>query len=244
MSKRLICANWKENMHTRGDITAYFDTLGEGAFDLSKCDVAFAPQFPLIPFLGETLNNTWMQLASQNLASVISWAHTWEVSIVTLKDLSVTYAIIWHAERRSMYGETNQVTNTKIKLCLEHGIKPILCIGETKEQRENGQTMAIIKEQFDAAVEWIDNLTSIDLAYEPVRAIGTWLVPTIEEIAQVHAYLRELANNHESRILYGGSSNDQNAWEFIQIPNVDGFLVWGASLVPEKFAKMIKVCCG
>jgi triosephosphate isomerase len=124
-----------------------------------------------------------------------------------------------------MYGDTDAVINTKTKLLLSKNIRPVLCIGETLEQRQVGQTNQIINAQFAAALVDVSDLTQVDVAYEPLRAIGTGLVPTNEEIEAVHTQIRSLLGNTQSRILYGGSSNDQNASTFITIPNVDGFLV-------------------
>ena len=128
--------------------------------------------------------------------------------------------------------------NQKLTSAIQHGLRPILCVGETLEEREAGQTKAILVEQFSAACKDID-LSKIDLAYEPVWSIGTGKIPTEAEIEDIHKYLRGLLANTESRILYGGSSNDQNAATLIHIPEVNWFLVGGAALDPNKFLTMI-----
>lgn len=238
---KLIGANFKVNLSTKSELVQYFDQLKQLG-TVTNVDVFFCPQMPWISLVSEQAQACGYYGWSQNVATEIKGAFTGETSVDTLVDLWVTYCLVGHGERRTMYGDTDAVINTKTKLLITKWIRPVLCIGETLDQRKAGQTNEIITAQFTAACAWVEDLTQVDIAYEPLWAIGTGLVPTNDEIEEVHTHIRSLLGNTQSRILYGGSSNDQNAWEFITIPNVDGFLVGWASLVPEKFAKMIDAC--
>ena len=178
-----------------------------------------------------------------------SGAYTGEVSPLMLKDLGVEYVILGHSERREYYGECDKIVNEKVKAALKHGLKPILCVGEKLEERENGTTEAVVEKQ---TVEGLKNVSYLDMvnvviAYEPVWAIGTGKTATPEQAQEVHAFIRGLLTKLYNKevaenvtIQYGGSMNDANAAELIAQKDIDGGLVGGASLIPEKFTVIVK----
>lgn len=234
MVKRLLWANFKLNMSTKAQIAEYMQVLAASLTD--EVDVVFFPQLTQVGLLA----SVYPDLArwAQNVTHHANGAYTGEVSIATLLDLWIQYALLGHSERRQYYGETDQAVAAKIIACVEQGIRPVVCVGETLEEREAGKTLAALERQLSVYKE-VCSFASLDLAYEPVRAIGTGLTPTNEDIAEVHTWMRGYAGTEKTRILYGGSSNDVNAPTFIQLPNVDGFLVGWAALDPVKFGKMI-----
>jgi len=232
--KKLIWANFKMNISTKKELKTYFDNSKKGS---DKVDVVFFPQSIFLSDLVDSYSD--FSFGIQNLWYEESGAFTWDNSVLAVKDLGLKYTIVGHWERKWLFGETDQLVNKKMLLCIKHDIRPILCIWENKEQRENWQALEIIQKQFVEACKWIEDLTKIDIAYEPIWAIGTWLIPNNEQIKEVHNFIRKLLSNNESRIIYGGSSNDTNSKELSQIENVNGFLVWGASLDTNKFGKMI-----
>ena len=239
--KKLIWANRKVNMSTKTEMSDYISNLKSLLTDvnLQNVDITICPQMAQIWILWVQLPE-YISLGSQNLSQHDKWAFTGETSSDVLVDLGTKYVLVGHGERRSMYGDDDNVVNAKLLKSISKWIRPILCIGETKDQRLAGEALAIIKAQFDADTAWISDLSQIDIAYEPIWSIGTGLIPTREEIAEVHNYIRNILWNTESRILYWWSSNEANAADLITIDNVDGFLVWWASLVADKFATMIK----
>ena len=178
-----------------------------------------------------------------------SGAYTGEISPLMLKDLGVEYVILGHSERREYYGETDSIINEKVKAALKHGLKPIICVGEKLEERENGTTEAVVKEQTVGGLKDVSasDMSNVVIAYEPVWAIGTGKTASPEQAQEVHAFIRNLLTELYSvevsenvTIQYGGSMNDANASELIAQKDIDGGLVGGASLIPEKFTIIAK----
>ena len=178
-----------------------------------------------------------------------SGAYTGEVSPLMLKDLGVEYVILGHSERREYYGETDAIVNEKVKAALKHGLKPILCVGEKLEERENGTTEKVVEEQIVGGLKDVcaEKMANVVIAYEPVWAIGTGKTATPAQAQEVHAFIRDLlvklynAEVAENvTVQYGGSMNDANAAELIAQKDIDGGLVGGASLIPEKFTVIVK----
>lgn len=235
MNNYLIWANRKLNMHTKQEIYDYMSQLKQ--YLKGWVDVAIFPQLAHIQTI---VDQEWILLWAQNVASETKWAFTGEVSIDALVDLWVDMVMIGHSERRQYYNETDETVVRKVKLALERGIRPLVCIGETLEQKQNNQTLMILEQQLQGLME-VCSFDQIDIAYEPVRAIGTGLVASKEDIAEIHTWIRDYVGNNITRILYGWSSNDANAADLITIPHVNGFLVGGAALDPHKFGKMISV---
>ena len=222
-------------MSTRAEFDAFFQAFPAVTADV---DVSIAPQMAQLPVVGRAMKDKNIHLCTQNLSTEVKGAYTGEVSPVTLADLGVKYAIVGHGERRAM-GETDDVVAKKVKNALAHGIRPILCVGENLDQRKAGNAIAIIKNQMAIALEGVD-ANEVDVAYEPLRSIGTGVIPTLDEIKEIHDLLRTLSSG-ASRLLYGGSANDVNGAEIFALDNVNGFLVGGASLDPLKFSKMVEI---
>lgn len=240
--KKLIWANFKLNMSTRKEHEAYNEQIASYLSTHSESvETVFFPQIAQLGILHEQYSD--ITYWAQTLANKVSWAFTGELSITTIKDLGINWVMIGHSERRQYYWETDESVHEKLVLALDHDMKIILCVGETLDQRKNWQTLDILSSQLNIALQWLDS-SKIDIAYEPVWAIGTGLTPTVQDIAEAHLHIRNMIKNTESRILYGGSSNDTNAQEFSEIPHVNGFLVGWAALDPNKFGKMITILAG
>ena len=203
-------------------------------------DVVICPQMLGIATAMGVLPKDGVMLGAQTMHPENSGAFTGETSPVLLKECGCEYVILGHSERRTLFHESNEIVNKKMTSALAHGLRPILCVGETLEQREQGKAIEVVETQLNACLADLD-ASKVDVAYEPVWSIGTGKIPSKEDILEMHALIRRVVKNNESRILYGGSSNDQNAAELIQIPEVNGFLVGGASLDPTKFLKMIDI---
>ena len=200
-----------------------------------------APMTVCLGTASEMTKDSCVHLGAQNMHYEDQGAYTGETSPLILKELGAEYVIIGHSERRQYFGETNQMINKKLKSALQHGIRPILCIGENLEQKELGISKETLKIQLREALQGIDTLDQIDVAYEPVRAIGTGKSATPEEVQDIHEYIRSVLGNEKSRIIYGGSVNDTNADILIAQPAVNGFLIGSASLDPQKFLKILDV---
>jgi len=215
---------------------------------IKNIDVIFCP-----PFTG--LNNLDISppfyLGAQNCYFKDNGAFTGEISLSMLLDCNVKYVIIGHSERRHIFYEDNNLINKKVVKVLESGIKPILCVGETIDQMNQGDAYKIIEEQLISGLNSIRSLNNVLIAYEPVWAIGTGLTASSEKINEAHVFIRKilsrLFNKKESKktpILYGGSVNSANANELISIDGVNGFLIGGASLDVIKFSKVVEIVNG
>lgn len=243
---KLISANWKMNINPSqtGDYIRSFLPLVEGVTDR---EVLLCPPFTSLCVASDLLKDTGIRLGAQNCHYEEKGAYTGEISLGMLKDLGVTYVIIGHSERRWIFGESDELINKKLTSALKAGIRPILCIGERLEEREAGLTFKVVETQLRIAFSGIEDYTdSIDIAYEPVWAIGTGNPATPEDAQLVHAFVKDLLlglnpkNGGKTRVLYGGSVNPKNAGEFMRMKDVDGLLVGGASLDPETFAQVVK----
>ncbi|GAB4261355.1 MAG: triose-phosphate isomerase [Methylomicrobium sp.] len=194
------------------------------------------------------VDGTPLELGSQNIADQSAGAYTGEISASMLKEFGVKYAIVGHSERRSYYGDTNESVAARFVQAQQQDIIPILCVGETLEQRENEQTFSVVDEQLDAviAVAGIDAFSKAVIAYEPVWAIGTGKTATDEQAQEVHKYIREkIAAKNQSiadqlQILYGGSVKPDNAEGLFAMPDIDGGLIGGASLDADGFLKIYR----
>jgi triosephosphate isomerase len=211
--------------------------------------MTLCPPFPYIASVKMRLKNTSISLGAQDVSSHDNGAYTGEVSATMLHDIGCRYVIIGHSERRQYHGESDELIAQKFIQARKAGLVPVLCIGETKEQRERGQTEAVVSRQLFAVLQSVseqDLLQSV-IAYEPVWAIGTGLAATPDQVQAVHAFLRrEIAKLHENvakklRILYGGSVKSANANELLNLPDVDGALIGGASLIADEFIKIAQM---
>ncbi|GKS69716.1 triosephosphate isomerase [Nitrosomonas sp. PY1] len=213
-----------------------------------KAQFAVCVPFPYLPSVQAMLQNTSVSWGAQNLSQFDKGAYTGEVSSGMLVDFACDFVIVGHSERRSIYGETNEVVAEKCAAAQRAGITPILCVGETYEQREAGITEKIIKEQLDAIIQsiGIDFFNQAVIAYEPVWAIGTGKTASPQQAQDVHAFIRKIIANQNSviadvlLILYGGSVKASNAQELFMMPDIDGGLIGGASLVADDFVAICR----
>ncbi len=229
MRARLVAGNWK--MHgSRAANQALLDAIVQGVRDV-ECVVCVP--FPYLAQAAERLRGTQIAWGAQNLSEHASGAHTGEVSAAMLADFACRYVLVGHSERRQLYGETDAQAAAKFAAAQGAGLKPIFCVGETLEERDAGRTEAVVARQVDAVLGKRAFGDAV-LAYEPVWAIGTGRTATPEQAQAVHAFLRQRVGA-AVRILYGGSVKAQNAAAIFGMPDVDGGLIGGASLVAQDF---------
>ena len=227
---RLVAGNWK--MHgSRASNAALLDALVQ-ASPRSGCAVCVP--FPYLAQVAERLRGTPIAWGAQNVSEHAQGAYTGEVSAAMLAEFGCRYVIVGHSERRHVYGETDQQVAAKFAAAGGAGMTPILCVGETLAEREAGKTQAVVERQL-GAVDFREGV----LAYEPVWAIGTGRNATPEQAQEVHAFLRRQVGV-ETPILYGGSVKPQNAAQIFAMPDVDGGLIGGASLVAKDFLDIVK----
>lgn len=245
--KTLIAGNWKMNK-TPSETKAFMSEL-KGLLPKGRwCDIALCVPAVCIPAAVRAMRETRVGIGAENCNANPSGAFTGEISTAMLVDAGCKYVIIGHSERRAM-GETDAEVNAKTKAALEAGLIPIVCCGESLEQREAGITEEWITMQIKLALAGIseDKIRKVVIAYEPIWAIGTGRTATpeqAEEVCQlIRVVVRKLFGSKNARattILYGGSMNDKNAYELLAQPDIDGGLIGGASLVPSKFVKIIE----
>ncbi len=245
--KTIIAGNWKMNM-TASDTKKFADDIKAIMPRAKWCDVVVCVPFVNIPAALKAFKDLRISVGAQNMFYEKSGAYTGEVSADMLKDLGVKYVIIGHSERRQYFGETDFTVNKKVLAALEAGLHPIICVGESLEQRELGVTMELIAYQVKAALAGVpaDKMRHVVIAYEPLWAIGTGKTATAEQAGEVcqaiRAVIRKLYGAHVARsvtIQYGGSMNAKNAAELLAQPDVDGGLIGGASLKPADFVEII-----
>ncbi|RMH79909.1 MAG: triose-phosphate isomerase [Acidobacteria bacterium] len=243
---KLISANWKMNL-TPSQTESYLERFLPLVKDVTDREVLLCPPFPSLCVAQRMLEGSNVRLGAQNCFYEKKGAFTGEVSIDMLKELGVFYVIVGHSERRWIFGESDELINKKLTACIETGLRPILCVGERIEEREAGLTLKVVETQLRIALSGLEAYTdSIDIAYEPVWAIGTGNPATPEDAQFVHAFIKDLLSqiNPErkgnTRILYGGSVNPSNAGQFMSMGDVDGLLVGSSSLDPDSFAHIVK----
>ena len=248
MRKIIVAGNWKMNK-TAKEAEQFFTEFKPLIADVKNVDIVIGAPFTALETAIRVTAGTNIKIAAENMNANDSGAYTGEVSPLMLKDLGIEYVILGHSERREYYGECDKVVNEKVKAALKHGLKPILCIGEKLEERENGTTEAVVKEQTVGGLKDVSatDMANVVIAYEPVWAIGTGKTATPEQAQEVHAFIRKLLTDlygaevaENVTIQYGGSMNDANAKDLIAQNDIDGGLVGGASLIPEKFAIIVK----
>ncbi len=247
MRKKVIAGNWKMNKdlnESQDLVSKIINGLGNDA----KCDVIVCPPYTSLSEVSSLIKSTPVKLGAQNLSFEDSGAFTGEISASMLKSVGCEYVIIGHSERRNIFGEPDEVINKKIKKALENNLKPIFCVGELLEQREDGTTMEVVKNQVLNGLKDVtsEQLSEIIVAYEPVWAIGTGKTATPEQAQEVHAAIRELIVENFSEdvadnlvIQYGGSVKPDNAGELLSKKDIDGDLVGGACLKADSFLGII-----
>jgi triosephosphate isomerase len=243
----LMAANWK--MHfTVAEAVALLEELENGITRFAGREVVVAPPFTALGEVASALAKSEIRLAAQNCHWESQGAYTGEISPLMLRDLGCQYGLVGHSERRQQFGETDESVNRKMIALLHEDIVPILCIGETIEQRQAGDTMPVLADQLNGALEGFENeqMGRLVVAYEPVWAIGTGHTATPEQAQDAHKFIREgLAkrfNNtvaNDIRILYGGSVKPDNVDELMAQPDIDGALVGGASLRAASFIRIV-----
>jgi len=241
----LVGGNWKMHM-LRAAARKFSDSLAAG-LDNNHAEVVLFPSFPLLPMVAETLANTPVTCGGQDLHPEDKGAHTGDVSGPQLVDAGCRWVLCGHSERRQDHGERDELVGRKAVAANRNGLYPLICLGETLEERRSGRTFEVLQRQLTAALQ--NRPDPFALAYEPVWAIGTGETATPEIAQEAHKSLREhLADllgdevAQVKRIVYGGSANPDNASTLIAEPDIDGFLVGGASLDPEKFLAIIRSC--
>jgi len=240
MRTSLIAGNWKMN----GDLQSVIDLVeGIKAGDAGKAQLAVCPSAIFLMKVGGMLSGSDIALGAQNVCDQESGAFTGEISAAMLKQSGCRYAIVGHSERRALYGESDQLVAARYAMAIAGGLTPILCVGETLDERETGVTEDVVARQIDAVLDGsgIASLAQAVIAYEPVWAIGTGKVATPEQAQAVHAFIRGRIAQLDGdvaqglQILYGGSMNPANAAELLSQQDIDGGLIGGAALKADDF---------
>ncbi len=227
-------------------------TIKAGVYKVTDCEIVVCPPFTALAAISRVLEDGGpVELGAQNMHPETEGAFTGEISPVMLKDVGCRYVILGHSERRLYFHETDAFINQKVKTALKYSLVPIVCIGETLEQREARQFFEVVKSQFENSLKDIskEDIVKVVIAYEPVWAIGTGKTASPEQAEQMHSYARRLLNEKYGEdsgsrisILYGGSVKPDNIEALMRKPNVDGALVGGASLKAESFAQIVLHC--
>jgi len=247
MRKTIIAGNWKMN-HTGAQVKSVLTELVVDVALGVKPEVVVAPVFPYLETAVQLTQGTAVHIAAQNMHFEESGAYTGEVSPSMLVDIGVEYVIIGHSERRTYFNETDETVNLKVKAALAHDLIPIMCCGETLQQREQGEMQRFIEGQIEAGLAGIskEEVENIVIAYEPIWAIGTGKTATVEQAQEVCALIRrklealyDINTADKISILYGGSVKSGNVGELTSSLDIDGGLVGGASLKADEFTKII-----
>ena len=252
MNRRpLVAGNWKMHHGTQESVTALLEALKHGFSGLEIVELAIFPPFVFIAHCEATLMRTKISWGAQDVSEHETGAYTGEVSASMLRNFHCCYVIVGHSERRQSHGETSEKVAAKVRAALKYGIRPVVCVGETENERKAGQTLKVIQEQLAVVLRMNDNLALLRemvIAYEPVWAIGTGKNATPDQAQEVHAAIRAELHAYEVtlaetiRILYGGSVKLDNADALFAMPDIDGALVGRASLRAEQFLQIGQRC--
>ena len=246
MRKKIIAGNWKMNK-TRDEALQFVYAVSEKLPHIDEVDSVVCAPFPLLRTLCKRQGDN-LRVGAQNMHYADNGAYTGEISAEMLTTLGVAYVIIGHSERRAMFNETDETVNLKVKKAFEKGLIPILCVGETLEQREKGQEKQVVKAQLEKNLEGLNknDIEHLVIAYEPIWAIGTGRTASAEQAEEMCAYVREVVKDlygqvaDKMRVQYGGSVKVDNIKEILSMPNIDGALVGGASLKADDFVKLVE----
>ena len=243
----LIAGNWKMNGLKADGIERTRALTAKMKATAQPFDILVCPPATLLAPVGDALGGSAIQLGAQDCHAKVSGAHTGDISAAMLKDQGCTYVIVGHSERRADHHESDHAVHAKAVAAIEAGLIAIVCVGETEAQRDAGKTAEVVTSQVLGSVPARADHESLVIAYEPVWAIGTGKTPTAPEVQEVHALIRETLAGQigeseaaQTRILYGGSVKPSNAKELLGLPDVDGALVGGASLVADDFWAIAK----
>lgn len=242
MRRKLVAGNWKMN-GSRKNAQALVGAIKQGAERMENVEMALCPPFVYLSEVGTQLAGSAILLGAQSLCDKPEGAYTGEIAGAMLRDVGCTYVIVGHSERRSLYGEDDALVALKAAAALGAGLKPILCVGETLQEREQSITETVVARQLDVLLKTVgvEGLARGVIAYEPVWAIGTGRTASPAQAQEVHAYLRRRIAVHNAtiadkiQILYGGSVKADNAAELFAMPDIDGGLIGGASLHAGQF---------
>ncbi len=246
--KIFIAGNWKMNT-TLDEAVALAKGVVEKVGAVSDVDVAICPPYTNLSAVAEALKGSKVKLGAQDVHWEEKGAYTGKISCGMLKSVGVEFVIIGHSEQRTYFGETDETVNKKVKAVLESGMLPIICVGETLEERKSGNMEKVVETQTRGAFEGIskEDALKCTIAYEPVWAIGTGETATPDQANEAHAFIRTIVSDiydddfaQSIRIQYGGSMKPGNAKELLAKPDVDGGLIGGAALKPEDFAGIVK----
>lgn len=250
MARRcFIAGNWKMNKSVAESLALVRELRNAISVVRDRVEVAIAPPFTALHPVAKALEDSNIALAAQNCHASDSGAFTGEIAAPMLKELGVSYVILGHSERRQLFGETDAGVNRKTAAVLKAGMLPIICVGETLEEREGGKTLSVVETQVKGCLAGFgaNEGAKFVIAYEPVWAIGTGKVATTRQAQEVHAHIRGLLTSlwnsetaQQVRIQYGGSVKPDNAVELLGQPDIDGALVGGASLKATDFAAIVK----
>ena len=249
MRKKIIAGNWKMNNDLQGSEKLIVELKNLLKDEKPNCDIIICPPFTSLSEASKLLKGSIIKLGAQNMHFEENGAFTGEVSASMLKSVGCEYVILGHSERRTIFNESDELINKKIKKALLSGLKPIFCVGELLEERENGSTNDVIKRQVLTGLEGISasDMNNIIIAYEPVWAIGTGKTATPDQAQEVHEFIRDLIEIEYSlevandiTIQYGGSVKPDNAKELLSQKDIDGALVGGACLKADSFMGIIK----
>jgi triosephosphate isomerase len=249
MRKKIVAANWKMNM-TQAESERFVETFLRDCGQITDVEVVIVPPFTALAKVMEALGRAHnIKVGAQNMYWEKSGAFTGEISAALLRDLFVHYVVLGHSERRTLFGETDEMVNRKVRAAHEAKLRPIVCIGETLQQRDQGNVEKILSMQLRGSLAGLTpkKLQETVIAYEPVWAIGTGRNATSQQAQAAHVFirqtLREMADDataERMRIQYGGSVKPENARELMSQPDIDGALVGGASLDPRSFVQIVK----
>ena len=244
MRKPIIAGNWKMN-NTAAQGVALVNELKPLVAD-AECDVVVCVPFTDIPAVSEALKGSNIALGAQNVHFAEKGAYTGEISAAMLKEYGVKYVIIGHSERRQYFGETNETVNKRMHTALAAGHIPIVCVGESLEERETGKTEQVLSVQIEEGLKGLEDVSAIVIAYEPVWAIGTGKTATAEQANETIGFIRKKCAEvfcpkcaEKVRIQYGGSMNAKNCKELMAMPEIDGGLIGGASLKAQDFSQIV-----
>jgi triosephosphate isomerase len=245
--KKFIAGNWKMNK-TSADGVALVRDIVAAVGKQADVDVVVCPPFTGLESAGQALEGSNVKLGAQNMHFEASGAFTGEISAPMLRAIFATHVILGHSERRTLFGETDELVNKKVLAALKNQLRPIFCVGETLAERESGATLKVVQTQVERGLEGVskEQAASVVVAYEPVWAIGTGKVATTAQAQEVHAFIRGLLTKlftepvaQKVRILYGGSMKPANAPELLGQKDIDGGLIGGASLEARSFVELV-----
>jgi triosephosphate isomerase len=247
MRKQFIGGNWKMN-GTQAELYDLVKNILNTPLDASNLDIVVFPSFVYLSLIQQLLAQSPIALGAQNVSEYEKGAYTGEIAASMLRDIGCRYVLVGHSERRHIYSENNETIAKKFKMAMTYELTPVLCVGETRQEREKEKTESIILAQLNAVIDiaGIDVFEKAIVAYEPVWAIGTGLSATPDQAQTVHVFIRQTIAKHSDniakslRIIYGGSIKSDNAKDLFSMPDIDGGLIGSASLKASEFVSIIE----